>query len=502
MAFTKLKALAVTLILSMCIGIVAPTSVHASANEVQQYFVLLVTKDNAPIRSGNTNKSEILSRASYGTLLYAVKETTNSASNIWYLLHDGSFIFSGNCEVTGQIAPLPGAVAHECYAAIKSVLGSTYCATADHCHYRTDTYQWLCHCGTLVKTGYDVVVEACDYKMSLTKGVCDKCHNKESSVAVVANTVADTTGSLVSTLGNELSNPKATVEKTGQALLLGDASEEQTVANAMLETGMSIFGIDTPLDIRDLVVSTKNFSQNAEEEGTLKALGKIGFSVLCILPVIGTVKGIKSIDKATDAIKAADKVDGITDAAKTMIKSVETAVDTGTTATKTVDTTATIAKAADTTSVSKAANTASATFNTAEATTKTADNAKIATNSKYWTEATVYNGKKVYQRNDLFDPNQMSTWERNGETITGTNIERMAAGNAPIGYDGKSIEIHHLTQRDNSSLVELSSTFHKKNSSTIHINAGTNLPSGISRSQFDSWRESYWKNRALDFMNN
>lgn len=500
MAITKIKGLIITLILSMCIGLVAPASVHASANEVQQYFVLLVTKDNAPLRSGNTNKSEITSRASYGTLLYAVKETTNSVSNVWYLLHDGTFIFSGNCQVTGQIAPLPGTVSHECYAAIKNVLGSAYCATTDHSHYRTDTYQWLCHCGTLVKTGYDVVIEDCDYKMSLTKGVCDKCHNQESSVAVVANTVADTTVSLVTTLGSELSDP-TTIEKTGQALLHGDASKEQTVTNALLETGMSIFGIDIPLDIRDLAVNTKNFSQNAKEEGTLKALGKIGFSALCILPVFGTVKGVKSIDKANNAIKAANKVDGITDAAKTTIKSVEAAVDTGTTITKTVDTTVTVAKAADTTNSVKAANTASVAVNTTEAATKTADNTKITTNSKYWTEATVFDGKKVYQRNDLFDPNQMSTWKRNGETITGSNIERMAAGNAPMGYDGKSIEIHHITQRDNSSLVELSSSFHKKNSSTIHINAGTNLPSGISRSQFNSWRKSYWKNRALDFMN-
>ena len=107
----------------------------------------------------------------------------------------------------------------------------------------------------------------------------------------------------------------------------------------------------------------------------------------------------------------------------------------------------------------------------------------------------------MYQRNDLFDPKQVSSWKRNGKTVTGTNIERMAAGNAPIGYDGKSVELHHLTQRENSPLVELSSTFHKQNSSTIHINTGTNLPSGISRSQFDSWRKSYWKNRALAFMN-
>ena len=105
---------------------------------------------------------------------------------------------------------------------------------------------------------------------------------------------------------------------------------------------------------------------------------------------------------------------------------------------------------------------------------------------------------KVYQRNDLFDLMQVSSWTRKGETITGTNIERMAAGNAPIGYDGKSVQLHHLLQTQDGPIVEVSQTFHNSYYSTIHMNTGQ-LPSTISRSQFNSWTRKYWMNRALDF---
>lgn len=343
---TRIKAIAFIIISALIMTIVAPAS-KVSANEEKQYFVLLCTKDNAACRESASQKAKVVRRAPYGSLLYAEREITNSAGNIWYLLHDGSWIFSGNCQVTGQIAPLPGTASHECYAAVKSILGSTYCATDKHSHYCCNTYQMLCTCGKTVTTGYDVVVEACDYNLSWSEGICEKCHNKESSVAVAANKVTNATSALATTFKEELANPEETLKKSGEALLLGDAAEEQTLTNAIGETIFSIVGIDAPCDARDLVVSVANFGKNAEEEGTLKALGAIGFSALCLLPVIGSVKSIKSIDKATDAIKATKKIDDITDAAKATIKSVEVAVDTGTTVVKAADTASDITKASD-----------------------------------------------------------------------------------------------------------------------------------------------------------
>jgi hypothetical protein len=74
----------------------------------------------------------------------------------------------------------------------------------------------------------------------------------------------------------------------------------------------------------------------------------------------------------------------------------------------------------------------------------------------------------------------------------------MKAGLAPIGKDGKSIELHHLLQTNDSSIAEMTNTFHKSNHSAIHINPNT-IPSGINRSEFGTWKSNYWKHRANDF---
>ena len=127
-----------------------------------------------------------------------------------------------------------------------------------------------------------------------------------------------------------------------------------------------------------------------------------------------------------------------------------------------------------------------------------AENSTKSTDYQYWKESIEFRENKVYQRNDLFDPYQVSSWKRKGKTITGTNIERMAAGNAPIGYDGKAINLHHLLQTPNGPIVEVTNSFHKKYYSIIHMNTGKS-PSLINRSTFGNWASNYWKNRALDF---
>jgi len=120
-------------------------------------------------------------------------------------------------------------------------------------------------------------------------------------------------------------------------------------------------------------------------------------------------------------------------------------------------------------------------------------------NRNFWSsEPVAFNGNRIYQRNDLFDPNQTSTWTQNGQQVTGTNIDRMASGRAPIGTDGNPVNLHHMTQTQGGALAEVTQTFHTQNYGVIHINTGQ-LPSGISRSQFNAWRQLYWQNRAATF---
>lgn len=111
---------------------------------------------------------------------------------------------------------------------------------------------------------------------------------------------------------------------------------------------------------------------------------------------------------------------------------------------------------------------------------------------RFWSaDPVVFNGNKVYQRNDLIDPNRV---DRTGRT----NIELMQSGRAPIGPDGNPINLHHMTQTQGGSIAEVTQYFHQSNSSTIHINPNT-IPSGINRSQFDAWKRAYWRARANDF---
>ncbi|MFB1052105.1 HNH/ENDO VII family nuclease [Paraliobacillus sp. JSM ZJ581] len=110
---------------------------------------------------------------------------------------------------------------------------------------------------------------------------------------------------------------------------------------------------------------------------------------------------------------------------------------------------------------------------------------------KYWNKTTEFNNVKVYQRDDIIDPSMVDARGR-------TNLDRMKKGLAPLGPDGKSINFHHTTQRNTSSIAEVTQIFHKENSSVIHINPNT-IPSGINRTEFNKRRTDYWKNRANDF---
>lgn len=112
-----------------------------------------------------------------------------------------------------------------------------------------------------------------------------------------------------------------------------------------------------------------------------------------------------------------------------------------------------------------------------------------ASTSRY--TRTTFGGNRVYQRNDLIDPSAVDKLGR-------SNLERMQAGIAPLGPDGRSINLHHLTQRPNGAIAEVTATMHQTNSRVLHINPNT-IPSGIDRGAFDAWRRSYWMSRAGDF---
>ena len=91
-----------------------------------------------------------------------------------------------------------------------------------------------------------------------------------------------------------------------------------------------------------------------------------------------------------------------------------------------------------------------------------------------------FNNTRVVQRN-IFPHNKQ-------------NKRLMQNGHAPIGYDGKSVELHHLKQDNKGTLIEiLSKDEHQKHTKILHTSG---KPSTIKRSKFDTFRVKYWKERA------
>jgi len=98
-------------------------------------------------------------------------------------------------------------------------------------------------------------------------------------------------------------------------------------------------------------------------------------------------------------------------------------------------------------------------------------------------------GKVVVKRNFIFDSKAKDALGR-------TNIDRMKQGLAPIGKDGKPIELHHLKQQNDGKIVELLNTEHKNHSKILHRYTDK---SEINRNEFNKWKKQYWKERAKDF---
>lgn len=66
---------------------------------------------------------------------------------------------------------------------------------------------------------------------------------------------------------------------------------------------------------------------------------------------------------------------------------------------------------------------------------------------------------------------------------------------APIGVDGKSVNLHHVDQTNDGTVMEITATEHQQNYSTLHSNTGQE-PSQIDRNEFNKWRKQYWRWRS------
>lgn len=101
-------------------------------------------------------------------------------------------------------------------------------------------------------------------------------------------------------------------------------------------------------------------------------------------------------------------------------------------------------------------------------------------------EKSEVNGRECYQRTDL----NYDEIDSNGFT----NKERMERGMAPL-KDGKPIELHHIGQKMDSPLAELTVQEHRGqgNDTILH---DKKIDSQIDRREFKKEKENYWKARA------
>ncbi len=97
------------------------------------------------------------------------------------------------------------------------------------------------------------------------------------------------------------------------------------------------------------------------------------------------------------------------------------------------------------------------------------------------------NGRKCLVRTDI-------DWEQK-DSMGRTNKERAEAGLSPINQNGDTIELHHIGQKTDNPLAELTPDEHrsKENYSILH---DTRKESEIDRNAFNNERIEHWKERA------
>ncbi|VVO14899.1 hypothetical protein PS718_03735 [Pseudomonas fluorescens] len=116
--------------------------------------------------------------------------------------------------------------------------------------------------------------------------------------------------------------------------------------------------------------------------------------------------------------------------------------------------------------------------------------AKIYENANL--EPAEVNGKDALIRTDI-DYDQK-------DAMGTTNLDRMKSGRAPLDANGKPIELHHIGQKQDSPLAELTSAEHRGNGND-NVLHNKQKESEINREDFDKERKDYWKARAEQIEN-
>ncbi|MED3202389.1 HNH/ENDO VII family nuclease [Bacillus toyonensis] len=106
--------------------------------------------------------------------------------------------------------------------------------------------------------------------------------------------------------------------------------------------------------------------------------------------------------------------------------------------------------------------------------------------------------RRVYQMKDI-DWNYVSS---NPQAKGLSNLELAKKGRNPFYKDDTQIQLHHTTQREPGSMVELPASKHRKYSKQLHgtIEDGESFRNDpVLKAQYERFRDYYWKQRAQDY---
>lgn len=99
------------------------------------------------------------------------------------------------------------------------------------------------------------------------------------------------------------------------------------------------------------------------------------------------------------------------------------------------------------------------------------------------------NGKPSLIRTDI-------NWERK-DSMGRTNLDRAKSGLSPINNNGETIELHHIGQKNDSPLAELTPEEHRGKENYLALHDPTK-ESTINREAFSIERAEHWKQRAKE----
>jgi hypothetical protein len=121
-------------------------------------------------------------------------------------------------------------------------------------------------------------------------------------------------------------------------------------------------------------------------------------------------------------------------------------------------------------------------------------------------EAVEFEGRKVYLNDnlDLGHPQTIDTkyvHPKIQERLAAgqTNLDLMKQGKAPIGSDGRPINLHHVIGEEPGPMIEIESSLHEKFTGPLHaiIEDGRSFrQNAASERAYEAFRARYWKWRA------